>query len=157
MIQGTVLSIHIAALAAAPMRSVAAIEAIAGRGLAGDRYSIGLGTYSKDPGSGREITLVEIEAIQALRRDYGIELAPGQTRRNLVTRGIALNHLVGQEFRVGNVTLRGTRLCEPCSHLETLTLNGVIRGLIHRGGLRAEIRDDGTISVGSPIEFYQPT
>jgi MOSC domain-containing protein YiiM len=146
-----IVSIHIAGSAMEPMSSIGDIQAIAGRGLEGDRYFHGTGTYSNEPGSGREITLIEIEAIEALSRDYRTELDPAQTRRNLVTRGIALNHLVGHEFNVGDVLLRGTRLCEPCSHLEKLTTRGVARGLIHRGGLRAEIVSGGWIRVGAEI------
>src|SRR5207253_9601933 len=115
--KGVVISIHIAPTGAAPMKSVAEVRALAGKGLEGDRYFNKLGTYSNEPGSGRDLTFIEIEAIEALRRDYQIELEPSQFRRNVVTRGVALNHLVNRQFRVGNVTLRGTRLCEPCSHL----------------------------------------
>jgi MOSC domain-containing protein YiiM len=127
------------------------VEAIAGRGIAGDRYFRGAGTYSNHPGSGRQVTLIESEAISALARDYGVELAAGLTRRNIVTRGVALNHLVERSFTVGTVTLRGTRLCEPCSHLERLTRAGVMGGLIHRGGLRAEIISGGIVSIGDSI------
>lgn len=147
----TVVSLHIAASAAAPMQSVSQVRAVAGRGLEGDRYFSGLGTYSNDPGTGRAVTLIEIEALEALKRDYGVEIAPARCRRNIVTRGAALNHLVGREFHVGAVILRGARLCEPCSHLEKLTRQGVLRGLIHRGGLRAEIVSGGMIRVGDPI------
>lgn len=150
--QGTVVSIHIAATGAAPMKSVANVQVIAGRGLEGDRYYSKQGTYSNQPGSGRDVTLIEIEAIEGLKRDYQIQLDPGQARRNIVTRGIALNHLVEQEFRIGDVVLRGTRLCEPCAHMEKLTIKGTLRGLIHRGGLRAEIVKGGTIRVGDVIE-----
>ena len=149
--QGTVVSIHIAATGAAPMSSVANAQVIAGRGLEGDRYYSKLGTYSNQPGSGRDVTLIEIEAVEGLKRDYEIHLDPAQSRRNIVTRGVALNHLVEQEFRIGNVVLRGTRLCEPCSHLEKLTVKGALRGLIHRGGLRAEIVKGGRIRVGDTI------
>jgi len=90
--------------------------------------------------------------IESLKRDYGIEIDPGASRRNIITRGVPLNHLVGRELRVGEVMLRGIRLCEPCSHLERLTRNGVLRGLVHRGGLRAQILTEGTIRVGDPIE-----
>lgn len=150
--QGTVVSIHIAATGAAPMSSVANAQVIAGRGLEGDRYYSKLGTYSNQPGSGRDVTLLEIEAVEGLKRDYQIQLDPGQSRRNIVTRGIALNHLVEQEFRIGDVALRGTRLCEPCAHMEKLTIKGTLRGLIHRGGLRAEIVRGGTIRIGDVIE-----
>jgi MOSC domain-containing protein YiiM len=148
---GTVVSIHIASSGGAPTTPVEQIVAIQERGLQGDRYAVKLGTYSRDPGSGRHVTLIEIEALEALQRDYGIALEPGLTRRNLVTRGVYLNHLVGREFSVGDVVLRGTRLCEPCAHMEKLTVKGALRGLIHRGGLRAEIIKGGTIRVGDTI------
>ena len=147
----TVLSIHIAPAAAAVMTSVKEVRAVLGQGLEGDRYAAKLGTYSKDPGSGRDVTLIESEVVEALRRDYHVELNPGESRRNIVTRGISLNHLVGKQFRVGEVVLRGTRLCEPCAHMEKLTVKGALRGLIHRGGLRAEIVKGGTIRVGDSI------
>jgi MOSC domain-containing protein YiiM len=149
--QGTVVAIHIASTGAAPMKSVTAAQAVAGRGLAGDRYYSKLGTYSNDAGSGRDVTLIEVEAIEALKREYKIELEPGQSRRNILTQGVALNHLVEREFRIGDVVLRGTRLCEPCAHMERLTVKGAMRGLIHRGGLRAEIVKGGPIRVGDAI------
>jgi MOSC domain-containing protein YiiM len=150
--QGTVVAIHVAPTAAAPMKSVTTAQAVPGRGLEGDRYYNKVGTYSNEPGSGRDVTLIEIEAVEGLTRDYKVELEPGQSRRNIVTRGVALNHLVEKEFRVGDVVLRGTRLCEPCAHMEKLTAKGAMRGLIHRGGLRAEIVKGGTIRVGDVIE-----
>ena len=151
MSQGQVVSIHIAAMAAAPMQAVNTVVAIAGRGLEGDRYFNKSGTYSNNPGTGRHVTLLESEAIEALRREYSVELDAGLARRNIVTRCAALNHLVEKEFKIGAVTLRGTRLCEPCAHLEKLCSKGVMRGLIHRGGLRAEILTGGTIRVGDAI------
>jgi len=146
-----VVSLHIAPNGAAPMQTLGSVKAMAGRGLDGDRYYNLSGTYSNHPGAGRQVTLIEIEAIEALRREYKIALAAGTARRNIVTRGVALNHFVEREFRVGEVTLRGTRLCEPCLHLEKLTQAGTMRGLIHRGGLRAEIIVGGIIRVGDPI------
>ncbi|MGH7825748.1 MAG: MOSC domain-containing protein [Candidatus Binatia bacterium] len=149
--KGTVVSIHVASTGAAPMRLVKEIQAVQGKGLEGDRYANKRGTYSNDPGSGRAVTLIESEAVEALKRDYHVELDAGQSRRNIVTHGVSLNHLVGKDFRVGEVTLRGTRLCEPCSHMEKLTVKGALRGLIHRGGLRAEVVKSGTIRVGDGI------
>jgi len=146
-----VLSIHIASAAAAVMSSIGEVQAVAGKGLEGDRYAAKLGTYSKDPGSGRDVTLIEVEAIEALERDYNVKVRAGESRRNIVTQGIFLNHLVDKEFRVGEVVLRGTRLCEPCAHMEKLTVKGALRGLIHRGGLRAEIVKGGTFRVGDSI------
>ena len=149
--QPTVVSVHIAPTATAPMQSVRRVKAVAGKGLEGDRYAKKLGTYSNNPGSGRDVTLIESEALEALKRDYHVELGAGESRRNIVTQGISLNHLVGKEFRVGEIVLRGRRLCEPCAHMEKLTLKGALRGLIHRGGLRAEIVTGGTIRVGDSV------
>lgn len=151
MSQAKVLSIHIAPTGRAPMKSVQTSGAVVAQGLEGDRYANQLGTYSKDPGSGRDVTLIEVEAIEALKRDYQVDLRASESRRNIVTQGVALNHLVGKEFRVGEVVLRGTRLCEPCAHMEKLTVKGALRGLIHRGGLRAEIVKGGTIRVGDSV------
>jgi MOSC domain-containing protein YiiM len=149
--QALVVSLHIAGHGAAPMQSVSAVTGVPGRGLEGDRYFTQTGTYSNHPGTGRAITLIEIEAIEALARDYDVHLAAGLARRNLVTRGVALNHQVGKIFAVGAVVLRGMRLCEPCLHLEKLTTKGAAPGLIHRGGLRAEIVKGGVIRIGDVI------
>jgi MOSC domain-containing protein YiiM len=97
------------------------------------------------------VTLIESEAIEALKREYSIEIDAALARRNLVTKGVALNHLVEWKFSVGDVILRGTRLCDPCAHLEMLSRPGTMRGLIHRGGLRAEIVTGGVIRVGDAI------
>jgi MOSC domain-containing protein YiiM len=148
---GIVVSLHIAARAAAPIQSVGSVEALAGRGVEGDRYFNQLGTYSNHPGTGRHVTLIESEALDALLSEYKIALEPSMARRNIVTRRIALNHLVGKQFNIGAVILRGTRLCEPCAHLEKLSQPGAMRGLTHRGGLRAEIVTGGTIRVGDEI------
>jgi MOSC domain-containing protein YiiM len=151
MNEGRVASIHIAPGATAAMQSVEEVRAVAAKGLEGDRYFLGLGTFWK-PKPDYEVTLIEIEALEALERDYGVRLAPGEPRRNIVTRGVALNHLVGRQFQIGQATLRGLRLCEPCAHLERLTrTTDVIRGLTHRGGLRAQILTGGTIKVGDRV------
>lgn len=151
MFRGTVVSIHVAPEPTAAMEQRFEVKAVAGTGLEGDRYFLGIGTFSKSPGAGREVTLIEVEAIEALEREKNISLQPGEARRNFVTRGVPLNHLVGREFQVGEVRLRGVRLCEPCSHLEGLTSEGVLTGLVHRGGLRADIINGGTIRVGDAI------
>jgi MOSC domain-containing protein YiiM len=148
---GIVVSLHVAPSAVAPIQSVGGVVAVTGRGVEGDRYFNQLGTYSNHPGDGRHVTLIEVEAIEALRREYQIALEPSMARRNIVTRGLALNHLVEKLFTIGAVILRGTRLCEPCMHLERLSSTGAMRGLIHRGGLRAEIVTGGTIRVGDEI------
>jgi MOSC domain-containing protein YiiM len=151
MWQGSVVSIHIAPAAGLPMETVPEARAIAGRGLEGDRYTLGIGYYSNTPGpGGRELTLIETETLEALPA-LGVKLAAGETRRNVATAGVPLNHLVGREFRVGAVRLRGTRLCEPCKYLEGLTQPGAMLALLHRGGLRAQILTDGVIRVGDTI------
>lgn len=151
---GLVESIHLASSAEAAMRGVAQAVALAGSGLEGDRYATHTGSFSAKPKPGRQITLIEAEAIEALERELGLALTPGETRRNLVTRGIALNHLVGREFTVGDVRLRGHELCEPCAELARMTGKPqILPGLIHRGGLRAEILVGGLIRVGDAIRF----
>jgi hypothetical protein len=142
---GTVELIALASEAEGPMRSVSTAEAVEGRGLLGDRYERKAGTFSKPGGRGYDLTLVEAEALEELSAK-GVELAPIEARRNLVVRGIALDDLIGRRFRVGEVECYGQRRCEPCSHLERLTRPGVLRGLIHRGGLRADVL---TRAVGS--------
>jgi MOSC domain-containing protein YiiM len=150
MWRGTVESIHIAEKAQQPTRSVASVAATPGAGLEGDRYALQQGTFSK-PEPDYELTLIEAEAIEALKRDYGVEVAPGDARRNIVTRGVPLNHLVGYDFLVGEVKIRGLRLCEPCAHLETLVAKPMIKGLRHRGGLRAQVLTAGTIRAGDVV------
>ena len=136
----------------APDGALESVRAVAGRGLEGDRYFRRTGTYSRNEGPDRQITLIETEALEALERDYAMTLDASETRRNVATRDVALNHLIGRTFRVGEVTVRGLRLCEPCSHMERLCGQRVRPGLVHRGGLRAEIVTDGVIRVGDPIE-----
>jgi MOSC domain-containing protein YiiM len=150
MSRGILESIYIASAAEAPMQPVARVQAIPGVGLEGDRYALKQGTFFK-PEPDFELTLIEAEALEALKRDYATELAPSESRRNLVTRGVPLNHLVGKEFRIGQVRIRGLRLCEPCGHLERLTGMPVIKGLRHRGGLRAQILSEGWIQVGDAV------
>lgn len=152
MWKGTLVSIHIAREAAAPIQTLPEARVVPGKGIEGDRYFDGRGTWSDHPGAGREVTLIEAEAIEAVRRERGLELAPHDARRNLVTRGVPLNHLVGREFRIGEVRFKGIRLCEPCTHLEGLTANGVKAALLHRGGLRTEVVAEGVIRAGDTIE-----
>jgi MOSC domain-containing protein YiiM len=150
--RGAVAGIYIATEGAGPITSLKEAEAIAGRGLQGDRYFDAKGTYSDTPGTGRQLTLIEQEALDAAARDYGISLEPGQSRRNIVTVGVALNHLVGKEFLVGEVRVRGMRLNEPCGHLASLSKRGVVKALTHRGGLRADILEGGVIRVGDSVQ-----
>src|SRR6202158_393605 len=150
MWNGTVESIHIASTAQGPTQALVQVVAIPGAGLEGDRYALKLGTFYK-PAPDHELTLIEAEAIEALRRDYQVEFASGDARRNIVTRNVPLNHLVGKQFVIGEVRIRGIRLCEPCDHLRKLTGKPLLKGLLHRGGLRAQILTQGKISVGDKI------
>jgi MOSC domain-containing protein YiiM len=147
---GTVESLYIASAAMGPVEARDRVEAIPGVGLEGDRYALKQGTFYK-PEPAFELTLIEAEAVEALRRDYQVELAAGDARRNIVTRGVPLNHLVGREFHIDDVRIRGIRLCEPCGHLQQVTGKQLIKGLRHRGGLRAQILTQGTIRVGDAI------
>lgn len=148
---GTVELIALATEAEGPMRAVPEAETLEGRGLLGDRYERQAGTFSNPKGSGYDLTLVEAEALEDLSAK-GVELPPIEARRNLIVRGIALDELIGRRFRVGEVECFGQRRCEPCSHLERLTQPGVLRGLVHRGGLRADVLSGGTIRTGDGIE-----
>ncbi len=150
MWKGTVESIHIAPTAKAATQSVNEVELIPGAGLVGDRYFLKQGTFFK-PEPQHELTLIEAEAIEAALREYKVSLAPGESRRNVVTRDVPLNHLVGRDFVIGGVKVHGIRLCEPCSHLEALTGQPVMKALRHRGGLRAQILTQGVIRVGDPV------
>ncbi len=149
---GQLLSIYISPEKGNVPHSVAHARLLAGRGLEGDRYAVGRGTFSANTGK-RDVTLIEAEVIEAFAHDCGHKLDPAHSRRNLLTRGIRLNDLVGREFSVGSVPMRGLRLCEPCAHLARLTPLPVLPGLVHRGGLYAEILRDGDLKVGDVIEI----
>jgi MOSC domain-containing protein YiiM len=157
---GTLNPVQVALEAEAEMERNETIEALAGRGLRGDRYFRGRGTFSDGGGGregeheerGRDLTLIEGEAVDAIAREADVHLEPGAHRRNLTTRGVALDHLVGERFRVGEVLCRGDRLCEPCSHLAALTVEQALPALVHRGGLRVDIVESGTIRVGDSVE-----
>jgi MOSC domain-containing protein YiiM len=147
---GRVLAIGIAAGAEAPMRELEEATALAGRGLEGDRYAAGAGTFSSRRGAGRDLTLVSAEAIESLRED-GVAIEPLAARRNLVVSGIDLDALIGRRFQVGEAICFGARRCEPCAHLQRLTRPGVLRGLVHRGGLRADVLGGGVIRRGDEV------
>jgi MOSC domain-containing protein YiiM len=150
---GRLVAIYVATAAGAPMEPRDHIEAVAGTGLRDDRYATGTGTYSGTGRGARDVTLIEREVVDSVRSDAAIDVREDQTRRNLVTEGVALNGLVGRTFRIGSVRMRGVRLAEPCAYLEQLTgLTGVCAALVHRGGLRAEILDDGELRVGDAVQ-----
>jgi hypothetical protein len=153
-LRGTVEALAVADQATGPMRTVEQARALAGKGLDGDRYAAKAGTFT--PASptvaGYDLTLVSAEVLDQLTLPDGGQLPYAEARRNVVTRGVDVNALVGRRFRIGDVECLGQRLCEPCSHLERLTAKGVLRGLIHRGGLRADVLSDGQITTGAVIE-----
>jgi MOSC domain-containing protein YiiM len=154
MFEGKVISIHIAGDGSAPMQTLNEAHAVAGRGIEGDRYFEGKGTFSAAKPD-RELTLIENEAIAAMKNELGVDYALADSRRNVVTQGVPLNHLVGHEFWIGEVKARGMKLCEPCSHLQKLSNEKVLPGLIHRGGLRAQILTGGVIRVGATIKVVE--
>lgn len=156
---GTAECIFTASDAGVDMTERTEVEAVAGGGLRGDRYfrEIETGTFVKwdaddERSDGYDLTLIEREAIDAIEREAGVELDPGEHRRNVVTQNAALNHLVGKRFRVGDAVCRGDRLCEPCGYLQRTTGKEVSDTLTHRGGLRADILESGTIRPGDEIE-----
>jgi MOSC domain-containing protein len=146
---GCVAGVLVAPAAEAPLMRVEAVVAVPGRGLVGDRYERDQGTFSA-PGRGYELTLVEAEVLDE------VDLSWEDARRNIVTTGISLNALVGKHFRVGPVECVGRRLAEPCAHLERLARPGLLRPLVHRAGLRADILTEGTISVGDEVHRSVP-
>ncbi len=154
---GTVEALMIAPGAGARMVRVDRATARAGRGLEGDRYFEQRGTFSNAHARGHDLTLIEAEVLESVELPAG-RLAPEDARRNVVTRGIDLNALVGERFAVGGVECLGQRFCEPCAHLERLTAQagkaGTLRALIHRGGLRADVLSDGEIRIGDEITAH---
>jgi MOSC domain-containing protein YiiM len=127
--------------------SVDRARALLGKGLEGNRYFYANGGAP----DGRALTLIAAEALEALEQETNIVLSAAETRRNVLTRGIDVNALVGKRFRVGDVECLGVELCEPCTHLQSMTQPGVIKGLVHRAGLNADILNDGEIAVGDAV------
>jgi MOSC domain-containing protein YiiM len=152
---GRIVAIYTAAGTGYPMQLRSEVRAVPGRGLEGDRYFLDNGRFSDHQVPGREITeltLIESEVIQHLRFDWGLDVEEADSRRNLVTRGVALNDLVGAEFHVGEVRLHGASLCEPCVSLVTSPEHRhLLRALAHKGGLRAQVLSEGTITLGAPV------
>src|SRR5882724_1010834 len=145
--QGRVEAIFVAAERGEFPTQVERVRAFAGRGLEGNRY------YWEDgeAPSGRGVTLIAAEAMDAVAKEGDVSIEPAATRRNVLTRGIDVNELVGKRFRIGDVECEGVELCEPCAHLESMTQPGIIKALVRRGGLNADILSDGEISIGDPV------
>jgi MOSC domain-containing protein YiiM len=148
---GSVEALHYVPRSFLPMRSVPSLRLIAGVGVEGDRYANSEGFYSDRPEEGRQVTLFEAETLEALRRDHGVELGAGDHRRNITTRGVPLNHLVGKRFLIGAVVVEGTRLSTPCRHIEQITGKEIFNLLLNRSGLHARILESGAIHLGDRI------
>ena len=150
---GRVLEIWTAPQAAAPMVRSASVAAVAGVGLAGDRYALGGGTWASYPVQEKQVTLIDAGEVAAVAREVGVPLTPGMTRRNLVTDGVALPSLVGRYFAVGEVLLFGTKRCPPCTHLERLTGWKLVKALAARGGVNAAVFVGGRVTEGDAVRL----
>jgi len=148
---GKIVAIYVAPERAKAMELRESVLAVPGKGIQGDHRFDPTGTLSAKKGAAREISFIEVEAVEAVFRDYQIQLGADETRRNVVTRGIALNHLIGKEFTAGALRFKGLEMCEPCRHLESMTRKGVKEALIHRGGIRCQILTEGELRVGDVI------
>ncbi len=143
-------SIFIAESGGSTMISIPSAELIAGQGVVGDRYFKGNGSFSEKLAGlpDVELTLIESEEIDDFNRKLNYQFTHGEFRRNIVTTGVCLNDLVGKEFTLGNIRLKGIRLCEPCAHLANILTKNIMPELVHRTGLRAQIITSGTLCVG---------
>lgn len=148
---GVLREIWLTAGAAAPMRRVASAELLAGRGLAGDRYALGGGTWAQYPDLEKQLTLIDAADVDAVAAEVGVPLTPGDTRRNLVTTGIDLPALVGRWFAVGDALLFGVKRCPPCTHLERLTGARLVKAMVHRGGINAAVFAGAAIADGAVV------
>lgn len=150
-VAGSVVALCTAPSAMAACVAHDAVRTIGGVGIEGDRYATGAGTFSSDRRGGQAVTLIAEESI-AQARANGAEIDALTCRRNIVTRGIVLEPLIGTTFAIGTAVLRAVRLAEPCAHLERVTEPGVLRAMVHLGGIRADIVEDGEIRIGDAIQ-----
>ncbi len=151
---GIVLAIYTAPARGEPTISVDQAHLVPGKGIEGDRYYNPVRSTASNPNPERELTLIELEAIEAICQDDGIPLTPDQTRRNIITHGISLNDLVGREFMIGDIKVKGIRLCEPCNYLAGRTDPRILSSMAHRGGLRAQIITEGLIHPNDSITTF---
>ena len=151
MFEGRVEGIAIRSVKSGEVKVVDSAVAEAERGLVGDHVWHQLAPDEQNVVD-KQITLIEAEALEAVQAEKGYSITHVESRRNLLTRGVPLNHLVGVRFRIGGVLLEGQRLCEPCTHLEKLTNKSLISHFLHRCGLRARIVEGGTVKVGDVIQ-----
>ena len=149
---GTVVALFTVDRMSAPMKKMEQLNALAGRGIEGDRYLLGAGTYSKKPEPGRQVTLIKSEILDWLKKEFDITVKPEECRRNVVTRDVEINELIGTEFFVGEVRLRAHRITQPCIYLENLLSQpGLYQALWDNGGISCEIMTDGVIKEGDII------
>ena len=148
---GVLSGIWLTGEAAAPMRRVPSARLVAGRGLEGDRYALGGGTWAQYPDLEKQLTLIDAADVAAVAAEVGVPLTPGDTRRNLVTAGIDLPALVGRWFTVGDALLFGVKRCPPCTHLERLTGARLIKAMVHRGGINAAVFAGAQIAEGAVV------
>jgi MOSC domain-containing protein YiiM len=149
---GRVVAIYRAAKAGQPLEAVEVVRAVPGHGLEGDRYFLGRGSMSRWPGAGRAVSLIEEEVIEAVGLEWGLDLSDGRSRRNIVTASVALPELLGATFRIGTALFRGVRPCDPCGYLERRIGPGLVEALRGRGGLRADVVEEGVLCVGDLVE-----
>jgi MOSC domain-containing protein YiiM len=147
----TVVEIWLTPTAAAPMRRVPSARLVAGRGLEGDRYALGGGTWARYPDLEKQLTLIDGADVAAVAAEAGVPLTPGDTRRNLVTAGVDLPALVGRWFAVGDALLFGMKRCPPCAHLERLTGARLVKAMVHRGGINAAVFGGGEVAEGAVV------
>jgi MOSC domain-containing protein YiiM len=150
---GVLTEIWMTGAAAAPMRRMSTGRLVAGAGLDGDRYALGGGTWAQYPDLEKQLTLIDRDDVAALAADVGVDLSPGDTRRNLVTEGVDLPALVGRWFAVGDALLFGMKRCPPCAHLERLTGARLVKAMLHRGGINAAVFAGAEIAEGAVIRL----
>jgi MOSC domain-containing protein YiiM len=148
---GVLTEIWMTSEAAAPMRRVPSARLLAGRGLEGDRYALGGGTWAQYPDLEKQLTLIDAADVAAVAAEVGVPLTPGDTRRNLVTAGVDLPALVGRWFAVGDALLFGVKRCPPCTHLERLTGARLIKAMVHRGGINAAVFAGAPVAEGALV------
>jgi MOSC domain-containing protein YiiM len=151
MTDGVVTEIWLTGAAAAPMRRVPTGRLVAGAGLDGDRYALGGGTWAQYPDLEKQLTLIDRDDVAAVAAEVGVDLTPGDTRRNLVTAGADLPALVGRWFAVGDALLFGMKRCPPCAHLERLTGAKLVKAMLYRGGINAAVFGGAAIAEGAAV------
>ncbi len=154
---GQVVGVYLAEAAGLAMRPVRSAVAVAGQGLVGDRYQTGTGQWCYDRRLYDDVTLIAVEALDAAEAQHGVRLQAGGARRNVETRGVDLQALIGRTFQIGEVVLSGNRVCEPCRYLDRVTGQPAKAALAGRGGLRATVVVGGALRVGDRVQAQPAT